>query len=125
MAQGRGKTIGKDAEDLLDEFKELSQELPRGGAQRRDLQHHIHTVPGAVPVYKRSTYSLPDGKLKKLKEYLKELIHKEFVVPSHSLVAAPVFFVGKPEGSLRLVIDCRPLNKITTKEDYPIRRFST
>ncbi|PHJ26011.1 retrotransposon ty3-gypsy subclass, partial [Cystoisospora suis] len=87
------------------------------------MQHHIHTIPGEVPEYKRSTYPLPDDKLTKLKEYLRDLIDKEFIVPSQSPVAAPVFFVKKPDGSLRLVVDYRPLNKITIKDDYPIPKI--
>ena len=117
------KEVDKDVGELLDEFRELFRELPRGGAKGRELQHHIHTVPGEVPEYKRSTYPLPEDKLAKLKEYLKELIDKEFIVPSQSPVAAPVFFVKKPDGSLRLVVDYRPLNKITIKDDYPIPKI--
>ncbi|PHJ21918.1 retrotransposon ty3-gypsy subclass, partial [Cystoisospora suis] len=54
---------------------------------------------------------------------LKELVDKGFIVPSQSPVAAPVFFVGKKDGSLRLVIDYRPLNRITIKDDYPIPKI--
>lgn len=74
-------------------------------------------------MYKTSTYPLPEDKLKKLEEYLKELIGKEFVVPPQAPVAVAVFFVEKPEGSLRLVIDYRPLSRITSKDDYPIPKI--
>lgn len=89
----------------------------------RAIQHHIATLPGEVPEYKKGAYPLTDENLKKLKEMLNDLVEKEFIVPSQSPVAAPVFFVGKKDGSLRLVIDYRPLNRITIKDDYPIPKI--
>ncbi|PHJ20723.1 retrotransposon nucleocapsid protein, partial [Cystoisospora suis] len=118
-----GKEVAENVGKMLDEYAELFQELPRGGVKGRAIQHHIATLPGEAPEYKKGTYPLTDENLMKLKEMLNELVEKEFIVPSQSPVAAPVIFVGKKDGSLRLVIDYRPLNRITIKDDYPIPKI--
>lgn len=46
-----------------------------------------------------------------------------FIVPAQTLVAAPVFSVWKKHGSLQLVVGYRPLNRITTKGDYPMPKI--
>ena len=61
--------------------------------------------------------------LKKLKTQLQELVDRGFVRPSHSPWGAPVLFVKKKDGSLRLCIDYRQLNKVTIKNKYPLPRI--
>lgn len=58
--------------------------------------------------------------MKKLKEYLRELIGTELMAPLQAPLAAPVFFEEKPAGPLLLVIGYRPLSETTTEDDYPI-----
>ena len=61
--------------------------------------------------------------LKELKEQLKNLLDKGFIRPSISPSGAPVLFVRKKDGSLRMYIDYRQLNKVTIKNKYPIPRI--
>ena len=58
--------------------------------------------------------------LKELKGQLKDLLDKGFIRPSISLWGAPLLFVKKKHGSLRMCIDYRQLNKVTIKNKYPI-----
>ena len=61
--------------------------------------------------------------LKELKEQLKDLLDKGFIRPSVSPWGAPVLFVRKKDGSLRMCIDyCQP-NKVTIKNKYPLSRI--
>ena len=46
-----------------------------------------------------------------------------FIRPSKSPYGAPVLFVKKKDGSLRMCIDYRALNKITVKNKYPLPRI--
>jgi len=61
--------------------------------------------------------------MRELKEQLQALIDKGFVRPSMSLWGAPVLFVKKTDGSMRICIDYRQLNKVTIKNKYPLLRI--
>src|SRR6185369_15205669 len=63
------------------------------------------------------------GEMNELKRQLADLLKKEFIRPSTSPFGAPVLFVHKKEGTLRLCIDYRALNKITIKNRYPLPRI--
>ena len=65
------------------------------------------------------------AELKELKEQLKDLLDKGFIRPSISPWGAPVLFVKKKDGSLRMCIDYRQLNKVTIKNKYPIPGLMT
>jgi len=63
------------------------------------------------------------AELKELKVQLEELLEKGYIQPSTSRWGAPVLFVKKKDGTLRLCIDYRELNKITVKNRYPLPRI--
>ncbi|KAL4017799.1 hypothetical protein IC575_021371 [Cucumis melo] len=63
------------------------------------------------------------AELKELKVQLQELLDKGFIRPSVSPWGAPVLFVKKKDGSMRLCIDYRELNKVTVKNIYPLPRI--
>ena len=69
-------------------------------------------------------YNLSETELQVLKEYIDENLRKRFIQPSTSPFGAPVLFVKKPDGSLRLCIDYRALNRITVKNRYPLPLIS-
>ena len=61
--------------------------------------------------------------LEELKKQLQELLDKGLIQPSVSPWGAPVLFVKKKDGSLRLCIDYRELNRVTVKNKYPLPRI--
>ncbi|KAK6146086.1 hypothetical protein DH2020_019955 [Rehmannia glutinosa] len=61
--------------------------------------------------------------LQELKVQLQELLDKKFIRPSVSPCGAPVLFVKKKDGSFRMCIDYRELNKLTIKNKYPLPRI--
>ena len=63
------------------------------------------------------------AELRELKAQLQELLSKGFIRPSASPWGAPVLFVKKKDGSFRMCIDYRQLNKVTIKNKYPIPRI--
>ncbi|GJS85021.1 putative reverse transcriptase domain-containing protein [Tanacetum coccineum] len=76
----------------------------------------------ALPVVK-SPYRLAPSEMLELSNQLKELQEKGFIRPSHSPWGAPVLFVKKKDGSMRMCIDYRELNKLTIKNRYPLPRI--
>ncbi|GJY35860.1 hypothetical protein Tco_0421238 [Tanacetum coccineum] len=70
----------------------------------------------------RAPYRLAPSEMKELAEQLQELSKKGFIWPSSSPWGAPVLFVKKKDGSFRMCIDYRELNKLTVKNRYPLFR---
>ncbi|GJU96203.1 putative reverse transcriptase domain-containing protein, partial [Tanacetum coccineum] len=87
-----------------------------------ELEFHIDLVHGAMPVAK-SLYRLAPSEMQELFEQLQELQDKGFIRPSHSSWGAPMLFVKKKDGSFRLCIDYKELNKITIKNHYPFPKI--
>nr|GFC14133.1 putative reverse transcriptase domain-containing protein [Tanacetum cinerariifolium] len=79
----------------------------------------IELVPGAAPVA-RAPYRLAPSEMKELAEQLKKLSDKGFIRPSSSPWGALVLFIKKKDGSFRMCIDYRELNKLTIKNHYPL-----
>ncbi|GJT50960.1 putative reverse transcriptase domain-containing protein [Tanacetum coccineum] len=83
----------------------------------RQLEFQIDLIPGAAPVA-RAPYRLSPSKMKELSDQLKELSDKGFIRPSSLLWGASILFVKKKDGSFRMCIDYRELNKLTVKKCY-------
>ena len=79
-------------------------------------------MPGTNPISK-APYRMASSELKELKEQLPDLLDKVFIRPSISLWGAPVLFVKKKDGSMRMCIDYQELNKVTIKNRYPLPRI--
>ena len=78
----------------------------------------LGTQPISIPPYRMAPVELWE-----LKEQLKDLLEKGFIRPSISPWGAPELFVRKKDGSLRMCIDYRQLNKVTIKNKYPLPRI--
>ena len=96
----------------------FSEEIS-GLPPKRELDFTIELVPGAIPSWK-APYQMNILKLNELKAQLKELIDKKYIRPSVSPWGAPVIFVKKKDGTMRLCTDYRQLNKMTIKNWYPL-----
>ncbi|GKV03839.1 hypothetical protein SLEP1_g16082 [Rubroshorea leprosula] len=107
---------------VVHEFPDVfSEDLP-GLPPDREVEFAIDLVPGTGPVSK-APYRTAPAELKELKVQLEELLEKGFIRPSVSPWGAPVLFVKKKDGSMRLCIDYRELNKVTVKNRYPLPRI--
>lgn len=69
-------------------------------------------------------YSLSQNELAALRDYLDENLAKNFIQHSKSPAGAPILFVKKKDGSLRMCVDYRGLNKVTIKNRYPLPLIS-
>jgi len=85
--------------------------------------HAIELIPGAEPKSSK-VYPLSPLEQVELDTFLEENLRTRRIRPSKSPMAAPMFFIKKKDGSLRLVQDYRALNAITVKNRYPLLLIS-
>lgn len=116
------RSHSRETKQLLDEYRDVfPDKLPAELPPRRDVDHRIEltqtAAPGSRPIYRMSPAELDE-----LKTQLKELIDAGFIQPSKSPYGAPVLFVKKKDGTMRMCVDYRDLNRITIKNKYPLPR---
>nr|GEZ61264.1 hypothetical protein [Tanacetum cinerariifolium] len=99
------------------EMQELSTQL-----QGLSDKGFIRPNPGVAPIA-RAPYRLAPAEMQELSTRLQGLSDKGFIRPSSSPWGAPVLFVKKKDGSFRMCIDYRKLNKLTVKNRYLLSRI--
>ncbi|KAI3797412.1 hypothetical protein L1987_32669 [Smallanthus sonchifolius] len=107
---------------IVREFLEVFPEDLPGLPPHRQVEFQIDLAPGAAPIA-RAPYRLAPSELQELSTQLQELLDKGFIRPSSSPWGAPVLFVKKKDGTFRMCIDYRELNKVTIKNRYPLPRI--
>ncbi|GJQ89648.1 putative reverse transcriptase domain-containing protein [Tanacetum coccineum] len=122
------KTEDKSGEKRLEDVP-IVQDFPEvfpkdflGLLPARQVKFQINLIPGAALVA-RAPYRLTPSEMQELSAQLQELADKGFIRPSSSPWGAPVLFVKKKDGSFRMCIDYRELNKLTVKNRYPLPRI--
>jgi hypothetical protein len=95
--------------------------LPDGLPPSRGVDHRIELIPGSSP-QSRPTIRLSATELAELKKQLTEFEAAGFIRPSKSPFGAPILFVKKKDGTMRMCVDYRALNRITVKNSYPLPR---
>ncbi|GJX54346.1 retrotransposon protein, putative, ty3-gypsy subclass [Tanacetum coccineum] len=118
------KSDEKRLEDIpvVKEFLDVFPEDLPGLPPVRQVEFQIDLIPGAAPVA-RTPYRLAPSEMQELSNQLQELADQGFIRPSTSPWGAPVLFVKKKDGSFRMCIDYRELNKLTIKNRYPLPRI--
>ncbi|KZV49595.1 hypothetical protein F511_15455 [Dorcoceras hygrometricum] len=117
----------KSSPNLVDipvvcEFADVFPDEIPGLPPYREVDFSIELLPGTQPISK-APYRMAPIELKELKDQLEDLLTKGYIRPSVSPWGAPVLFVRKKDGSMRLCIDYRQLNKATVKNKYPLPRI--
>src|ERR1044072_7076582 len=107
---------------VVNEFPEVFLEDVSELPPEREVEFAIDLILGTSPV-SMEPYRMSASELAELKKQLEELLEKKFIRPSVSPRGAPVLLVKKKEGSMRLCVDYRQLNKVTIKNRYPLSRI--
>ena len=107
---------------MIKEFSDVFPKELSGFPPEREVDLSIEIVQRTTPI-SRAPYRMAPTELKELKTQLQELLDKGFVRPSVSPWGAPVLFVKKKDGTLRMCIDYRQINKVTVKNKYPMPRI--
>ncbi|KAA0060413.1 pol protein [Cucumis melo var. makuwa] len=114
--------VSLSSEPVVRDYPDVFPEELPGLPPHREVEFAIELEPGTVPI-SRAPYRMAPAELKELKVQLQELLDKGFIRPSVSPWGAPILFVNKKDGSMRLCIDYRELNKVTVKNRYPLPRI--
>ena len=100
---------------LLQEYSDVfPEETPIGLPPVRGIEHQIDFVPRAT-IPNRLAYRSNHEETKELQRQVEELLEKDHIGESMSTCVVPVLLVPKKDGSWRMCVDCRAINKITVK----------
>lgn len=108
-----------------DTLVSLNQDIfrePTGLPPHRAVEHSIDLEPGTAPPNK-PPYRLSETEWAECQKQVEELLAKGLIRPSQSAYGAPILFVKKKDGSMRMCIDYRALNRSTVKCAYPMPRI--
>ncbi|KAJ9515671.1 hypothetical protein QJQ45_002689 [Haematococcus lacustris] len=113
--------IKAELQTLLDEYSDVFEPLTNTPPER-PVGHTIPLVPDARPPV-TPMYRLSKPEQEELKRQIQDYLSKGMIEPSSSPYAAPILFVQKKSGELRMCIDYRQLNKLTLRDQYPLPRI--
>lgn len=118
------ETVPAHMRAVVHEFIQVFDDLPDHLPPVRNTFHAIPLMPDAKPPPHRY-YRLSPKEKEEVEFQLKGLIKKGFVTPSHSPFGAPILFKDKSDGSFRMCVDFRALNKQTIKNRFPLPRMDS
>ncbi|MCO5553915.1 hypothetical protein L7F22_007441 [Adiantum nelumboides] len=98
---------------------DIPEELP---PKRGDDDHAIELIPGSSPPNK-PPYRVSQAQQEEIMRQVNELVEKGMVRPSSSPFCSPILLVHKKDGTYRMCVDYRALNKITIKNKFPVPRI--
>jgi len=107
---------------VVRDFSDVFPEDLCGLPPEREIEFSIDLIPGVGPI-SIAPYRMSSVELVELKKQVEDLLAKQFVRPSVSPWGAPVLLVKKKDGTMRLCVDYRQLNKVTIKNKYPLPRI--
>ena len=122
-AVGTQPTSKQRADELPPRYRDYADVFDEDAAgmipQHSDYDHTIDLKPGEQPPH-RPIYNLSARELEILREYLEKAQAKGWIRPSQSPAGAPILFVPKKDGTMRLYVNYRGLNNVIIKNRYPL-----
>jgi transposase InsO family protein len=119
---GGSQNMRKGVEDLLHEFRDVCNAPTGVPPTRFGSDFKINLEPGSSPTW-GTVYRMSPAELDEVRKQLDVLLQNGWIRPSESPFGAPILFVRKKDGSLRMCVDYRRLNAITVKNRAPLPRI--
>ena len=108
---------------IIEEYRDVfPDDLPKVLPPSRMVDFEIHIIPGHAPP-NQAPYRLSPKELEELHKQIEDLLEHGFIRESQSPYASPVLFVKKHDGTQRMCVDYRALNRITVKNRFPLPRI--
>ncbi|KAG1045094.1 hypothetical protein G6F43_011344 [Rhizopus delemar] len=104
--------------EVIERYKNCFSEVS-GLGRVKNYVMDIPLVSGATPI-RSKPFRMTWQEEEALDAYLEELLDLDIIKPSNGLWTSPCFFIPKKDGTLRLVIDYRRLNKMIKQDAYPL-----
>jgi hypothetical protein len=115
------EVVDPKVKHLMEEFKTVFDDLPPGLPPDRGAPFTVETG-DSNPVFSRGYRHTPKER-EQVEDQIKDYLEKGWIQPSSSPYGAAVLFVQKKDGSLRMCVDYRGLNKVTVKDRFPLPRI--
>ena len=122
VVDARSDEVRLEDAPVVREFLDVFPDDLPGLPPERETDFPIDLVPGTAPI-SLPPYRMAPDELKELKAQLQELVDGGFIRPNISPWGVPVLFVKKKDGTWRLCVDYRQLNKVTIRNKYPLPRI--
>jgi len=116
------QTIAPELNYVLAKFRDVFDTPPPGLPPYMGLYHYIRLFPGAQPPTHR-LYRMSPAEEAELHTQLQKYLSQGFIEKAQSPFGAGVLFAKKKDGSFRLCVDYRALNRLTIKDRYPMPRI--
>jgi hypothetical protein len=114
--------IDEEIQRILQEFPDVFDTKAKMPLDRESNNFKIHLVAGARPQVRRHG-RLSEREVEEMRKRIKELLEIGHIAPSDSPWSAPILFVRKKNGTLRMCIDYRALNELTIRDEFPLPRI--
>ncbi|MCZ2221971.1 reverse transcriptase family protein, partial [Corynebacterium pilbarense] len=118
---GYDANLKSDLYEFVNQYDEMFQE-PKGLPPKRGIQHEIQ-LQQDCPLPNIGMYRMSVMENAEIKKQIQELLDKGVIVPRTSPCGSPIILVPKKDGTWRMCVDFRDLNKITVKNKYPLPRI--
>jgi predicted aspartyl protease len=120
-----GEELSQRRSAILSEYEDVFVDILPSASKLKRREYVPETIPlqpGQKPVYVPG-YRMSPREMQELQRQIKEGLESGAIRPSTSPFGAPVLFVVKKDGSLRMCVDYRRLNNVTVKNKYPLPRI--
>ncbi|KAL4318030.1 hypothetical protein GQ457_18G009690 [Hibiscus cannabinus] len=107
---------------LLQEYSDVLDDPPKDLPPLRGIEHQIDLILGSS-IPNRPKYRCNPEETKELESQVEALLEKVYIRESLSSCAVPILLVPKKDGTYRMCVDCRPINRITIKYRHPNPRL--